>query len=175
MPGKNINIIPISAEHIASKIYIVRGRKVMLDSDLACLYQVETKVFNQAVKRNKARFPMDFMWRLKSTEAKSLRSQFVTSKVIRGGRRYVPYVFTEQGIAMLSSVLNSPRAIQVNIQIMRTFIKLKEWLASNEDIKRKIEDMEKRYDHNFRVVFQAIKGLFKEKANPKTPIGFRLD
>ena len=123
----------------------------MLDSDLAELYDVETKVLLQAVKRNRDRFPEDFMFQLDQEEYEALRSQFVTSNKGRGGRRFKPYAFTEQGIAMLSSVLNSKRAIQVNIQIMRTFTKLREMIESNKELKRKLDDMEKNMMQNFRL------------------------
>jgi hypothetical protein len=156
---------------IEDKIYLVRGSKVMLDRDLASLYGVKTKVLLQAVRRNKKRFPLDFMLCLEKQEVANLRSQFVTSSW--GGSRYRSYAFTEQGIAMLSSVLKSERAIQVNIQIMRTFSKLRQLMASHEDLRRKIEDMECRYDQQFRVIFDAIKELLtppKERVRPR--IGF---
>ena len=145
----------VPVERITSKIYLFRGIKVMLDRDLAELYGVETKVLKQAVRRNIDRFPEDFMFELTKDEVENLRSQFVTSSW--GGTRYPPMAFTEQGVAMLSSVLNSKRAIQVNIQIMRTFTKLREMLSTHEDLKKKIEAMEKKYDENFRIVFEAMK------------------
>jgi len=154
----------IIQERIAHKIFLVRGAKVMIDRDLAKLYDVPTKVFNQAIKRNFKRFPNDFMFQLNGRESKNLRSQFVTSSW--GGLRYKPYVFTEQGVAMLSSVLNSERAIQVNIQIMRTFTKLREMISTHKDLREKIEQMEKKYDSQFKIVFDALKGLLdvpKEK------------
>ena len=160
----------LPSENIINKIYIIRGMKVMLDKDLAELYAVETKVLKQAVKRNVNRFPNDFMFQLTLGEFKNLRSQIVTSSW--GGTRYVPMVFTEQGVAMLSSVLSSERAIQVNIQIMRTFIKLRRMLSTHEDLRRKIEDMEKRYDGQFKVVFDAIKQLISEEKRTKKKIGF---
>src|SRR6516225_7039874 len=128
----------------------------MLDRDLAELYGVETRSLVQAVKRNIQRFPNDFMFQLTSEEDKALRSQIVISKKGRGGRRYSPYAFTEQGVAMLSSVLNSERAIEVNIAIMCTFVKLREILAAHKDLARKLEDLEKKYDSQFRSVFEAI-------------------
>ncbi|HHT9105306.1 MAG TPA: ORF6N domain-containing protein [Candidatus Wujingus californicus] len=144
----------------------------MLDTDLALLYGVKTKMLNQAVKRNIQRFPDDFMFQLTREEFNSLRSQIVTLK--RGQhRKYLPYVFTEQGVAMLSSVLNSERAIQVNIQIMRAFIKLKEMLSTHKDLKQKIEEMEKKYDYQFKIVFDAIKQLLEPPAEPKGKIGFQ--
>ena len=132
----------------------------MLDSDLAELYGVETKVLNQAVKRNSERFPDDFMFQLSAEEFSILKSQSVTSSSW-GGRRTPPYVFTEQGVAMLSSVLRSERAVDVNIQIMRTFVKLREMLATHKDLARKINAMEKKYDQQFQVVFDAIRKLLE--------------
>jgi len=161
----------VSQKAIANKILLVRGCKVMLDKSLAELYRVETKALVQAVKRNKERFPKDFMFQLTEQEAASLRSQIVTSSW--GGRRYMPYVFTEQGVAMLSSVLNSRLAIKVNIQIMRTFVRINAMLISHKDLQRKIATMEKKYDQQFRVVFEAIKQLIREEEKPKAKIGFR--
>jgi phage regulator Rha-like protein len=151
------NIIP--QEIIETKIILIRGKKVMLDKNLARLYGVETRALNQAVRRNIARFPEDFMFQLTKEEAEELlRSQFVTLK--RGQHsKYLPYAFTENGVAMLSSVLNSQRAVQVNIQIMRTFTKLREMLITHKDLKDKIEAMEKKYDYQFKIVFDAIKEL----------------
>ena len=156
----------LSNEVIERKIFMIHKRKVMLDTDLSELYRVPTKVMIQAVKRNPRRFPPEFMWQLTKDEAKRLRSQFVTSKG-RGGRRYMPYVFTEQGVAMLSSVLNSDRAIEVNVQIMKTFMKLREFLLTHRDLERKIETLEKQYDKKFAVIFNAIKVLL-EKAKKDT-------
>ncbi len=161
----------IPYEEIAKKILVIRGKRVMLDRDLASLYQVETKVLIQAVKRNKKRFPEDFMFQLKKEEFDNLRSHSVTSKK-RGGRRYRPYVFTEQGVAMLSSVLNSKRAIMVNIVIMRTFVQLRKILASHQDLLKKIEKMEKKYDSQFKVIFEVITKLMAEEEKPKKKIGF---
>lgn len=149
----------ISQEAIQTKIFILRGKKIILDRDLAFLYGVPTKVFNQSVKRNIQRFPEDFMFQLNDVEFKNLRSQIVTSNW--GGQRYLPYAFTEQGIAMLSGVLNSERAIQVNIQIMRTFIKMREMLLNYKGLKEKIENMEKKYNRQFKVVFEAIRQLLQ--------------
>src|SRR3989338_7599102 len=160
---------------IQQKICIIRGHKVMLDFDLALLYGVETKVLTQSVKRNIERFPEDFMFQLDGHEFECLRSQFVTSKKGRGGRRYLPYVCTEQGVAMSSSVLNSKRAIQVNIAIMRTFTKLREIMATHKELRQKIEAIEKKYDGQFQVVFTAIKelfGKFNEPEKSKGKIGF---
>ncbi|RZB36888.1 MAG: hypothetical protein SRB2_01688 [Desulfobacteraceae bacterium Eth-SRB2] len=164
-------IVPI--ERIANKIYLMGGMKVMLDRDLAELYDVETRTLVQAVKRNKQRFPPDFMFQLSKDEFDSLRSQIVISKG-RGGRRYPPYAFTEQGVAMLSSVLNSDRAIQVNILIMRAFTQLRKMLSTHEDLKRKIESMEEKYDQQFQIVFEAIKQLLETDETPKKKIGFTV-
>ncbi len=162
----------ISDELIEERILMIRGAKVMLDIHLAELYEVGTKVLVQGVKRNHRRFPRDFMFQLTKHEFKSLRSQIVTSKKGRGGRRYLPYVFTEQGVAMLSSVLNSERAIQVNIQIMRIFTRLRKMLQSYKRLREKVEKMEKKYDHQFRAVFQTIRQLIVEEEKPKGKIGF---
>ncbi len=156
----------LSHDVIERRIVLIHKRKVMLDSDLAELYRVPTKALVQSVKRNPKRFPSDFTWQLTKNEAERLRSQFVTSKG-RGGRRYLPYVFTEQGIAMLSSVLNSSRAIEVNVQIMRTFMKLRELLLTHKGLQKKIENLEKQYNDKFAVVFRAIKVLL-EKARKDT-------
>jgi len=163
-------IVPI--EVIERKIYIIRGQKVMLDSDLAELYNITTKVLVQAVKRNLRRFPADFMFQLTNQEVAILRSQFVTSSW--GGRRYVPYAFTEQGVAMLSSVLNSDRAVDVNIQIMRTFVKLREMIASHKDLARRLDELEKKYDAQFKVVFDAIRQLMTPPEPKEKKIGFRV-
>jgi phage regulator Rha-like protein len=166
----------ITAELIERRIYLIRGHKVMLDSELAELYQVPTKVFNQAVTRKRERFPEDFMFQLTKEEDQRLRSQFVTSKMGRGGRRYRSYVFTEQGVAMLSSVLNSERAVQVNIAIMRAFVRLREILSSNKEMADKLDALEKKYDAQFRVVFQAIRKLMESPPNPRPQrIGFRTE
>ncbi len=156
------------------KIFLIRGKKVMLDSYLSELYGVPTKVLLQAVKRNIKRFPSDFMFQLKKEEFDNLRSQIVTSSSW-GGRRYLPYAFTENGVAMLSSVLNSERAIQVNIQIMRTFTRLREMLLKHKDLQRKIEEMEEKYDYQFKVVFDAIKQLLEPQEKSKKRIGFLAD
>jgi len=160
----------ISTEVIAARILIIRGKRVMSDSDLAVLYAVKTKRLNEQVARNRRRFPEDFMFQLTEEEVDSLRSHFATSN--RGGRRYPPYVFTQEGVAMLSSVLNSERAIMVNIQIMRAFAQLRRMLLTNVNLRRKIEEMEKKYDKQFAVVFQAIKQLLGPPVTKKVPIGF---
>jgi len=156
---------------IEACIFNLRGQPVLLDMDLAALYEVETKVLIQAVKRNLSRFPDDFMFQWSAEEFAGLRSQIVTSN--RGGRRYPPFAFTEQGVAMLSSVLSSPRAILVNIQIMRSFVRLRRLLGSNEELARKLGALERKYDVQFRVVFDAIRELMALPAPRKTKrIGF---
>ncbi len=173
---RSINLA--SVEVVQNKIYLIKNRRVMVDVDLALLYGVETKVLIQAVKRNMRRFPSDFMFQLNKQEYKILRSQFVTSSW--GGRRYLPYVFTEQGVAMLSSVINSDRAIEVNIQIMRVFVKLKELMLSHKDLARKIMNLEeqfKNHDQKFVLIFEAIRKLLqshKEPRKSRAPIGFHV-
>ena len=184
MPSNSLTV------QVERRIYFVRGEKVMLDADLAWLYGVPTKVLNLAVKRNASRFPRDFMFQLTQAEAESLRLQIgtsnhwrpsevpslrfqnETSKNKRGGRRYLPYAFTEQGVAMLSSVLRSKRAVQVNIAIVRTFVRLRELLLSNADLARKLDALEKKYDAQFKVVFDAIRELMTPAERPKRQIGF---
>lgn len=162
-------IIPI--ERIENRIIDLRGEKVMLDRDLAELYGVTTKSLNQAVTRNTDRFPEDFMFVLTPEELEDLKSQSVTSRW--GGRRYLPRAFTEQGVAMLSSVLRSPRAVQVNILIMRAFVKMRELLASHKDLARQLDALEKKYDKQFRVVFDAIRKLMEPPATAKKEFGFQ--
>ena len=174
-------LIPI--ERIENRIYLIRGQKVIIDCDLAELYKVTTKRLNEQVKRNMSRFPADFMFQLTAEEfinlrgqlySANLRSQFATSK--HGGRRYFPFVFTEQGIAMLSSVLNSERAIQVNILIMRAFVKLRQLLSTHKDLARKVEELEKKYSkHEIEIsaVFKLLKKLMEPKPEaPRKRIGF---
>ena len=168
-PSQNA-IVPTAL--IGQKIFFVRGTRVMLDSDLASLYGVATKNLNKAVKRNASRFPSDFMFQLSPKELHSLGFQTGTSKPRRGGRRYVPYAFTEQGVAMLSSVLRSARAVQVNVAIMRTFVRLREMLATHEELRQKINAMEKRYDARFQAVFDTIRRMLETPIPPKKPIGF---
>jgi hypothetical protein len=166
-------LIPI--ERIETKILLLRGQKVMLDRDLAMLYGVPTKVLKQAVHRNAERFPHDFAFVLMPEEVATLRSQFVTSKTDpRGGTRYAPMAFTEHGVAMLSSVLNSPRAIQVNIAIMRAFAQLRALLATHADLARKLEELEKKYDAQFRVVFDALRQLINPPEPSRKQIGFNV-
>jgi hypothetical protein len=165
--------VALIEDKIARSIHIVRGTKVMLDYELAKLYGVETKVLMQSVKRNIRRFPGDFMFSITAQEVINLRSQIVTSSW--GGARKPTCAFTEQGVAMLSSVLHSARAIQVNVQIMRTFTKLRQLMETHADLRKKIEDMEKKYDAQFSIVFKAIKRLLsspKEKQKPR--IGFHV-
>ncbi len=159
-------------EKIENSIFLIRGHKVMVDADLAGLYEVETRILIQTVKRNIDRFPDDFMFQLTKQEIESLRSQIVISNMGRGGRRYLPYAFTEQGVAMLSSVLNSPKAVKVNIQIMRTFVKLRQMMAHNTDLARKINQLEKKYDDQFKVVFEAIRQLLISPETKRRKIGF---
>ncbi len=161
----------VLADRITSAILLLRGEKVMLDRDLADLYGVEVKVLNQAVKRNIERFPADFMFQLTPDETQILRSQFVTSSW--GGARKAPYAFTEHGVAMLSAVLRSPRAIQVSIQIVRTFVELRRILATHEDLARKMVALEKKYDAQFKVVFDAIRELMAPPVSSKRRIGFK--
>jgi hypothetical protein len=161
---------------IEEKIFFIRKQKVMLDFDLASLYGIETKVLVQALKRNIERFPADFMFRLHNREFVNLRSHFVTSSQ-HGGRRYLPYVFTEHGILMLSSILKSKRAVNVNIQIMRTFVKLRNIITANDSLARKLALLERKYDGQFKIVFDAIRTLINlEKikiAKKPKEIGFK--
>ena len=165
------SLVPV--ERIEKSILLIRGHKVMLDGDLAELYGVTTAALNQAVKRNIGRFPEDFAFQLTEDEFASLISQIVTSKTGRGGRRKLPWAFTEHGILMLSSVLRSERAVQANIQIMRAFIRMRQLLASNKGLMQKILSMEKKYDEQFKKVFQAIYQLMIEEEKPKRQIGFK--
>ena len=166
MKGRDL----LPQEIVESKILLLRGKKVMLDRDLAMLYGVTTSNLNKAVNRNLERFPEDFMLQLTTDEFKNLKFHFGISSW--GGTRKLPYAFTENGVAMLSSVLNSKRAITANIQIMRTFTRLREMLASHKGLARKIEDMEKKYDHQFKVVFDAIKQLIEPPVKSKRKVGF---
>jgi ORF6N domain len=164
------NIVP--SERIERSILLIRGHKVMLDADLAELYGVETRVLLQAVSRNQKRFPEDFMFQMSKEEYELLRSQIVISKKGRGGRRYLPYAFTEQGVAILSSILRSERAVQVNIEIMRAFVRLREMIATHKDLVRKLEALEEKYDAQFKVVFDAIRELMAPPTPKKRKIGF---
>ena len=163
-------IVPIPNERIVNQIFFVRDRKVMLDRDLADLYGVTTGNLNKATKRNIKRFPDDFMFQLNEKEYESL--VFQTGIPKRGGSRFLPYAFTEQGVAMLSSVLNSDRAIEVNIQIMRVFSRLRQLLETNEVLSRKLEAMENKYDSHFKVVFDALRRFVVEEKKPKHKLGF---
>ena len=163
------SIVPI--DRVRRSILLIRGEKVMLDADLAELYGVETKYLVRAVKRNVERFPRDFMFQLTTPEFSNLRSQTGTSSSW-GGRRYAPYAFTEQGVAMLSSVLRSKRAVMVNVQIMRTFVQLRRMLESHAELARKLAALERKYDHQFKVVFDAIRQLMEPPRKKRRPIGF---
>ncbi|HWY37648.1 MAG TPA: ORF6N domain-containing protein [Bacteroidia bacterium] len=165
----------LSDKEIENKIYLVRGQKVMLDNDLAELYEVDTKRLNEQVKRNIDRFPKDFMFQLNEKEVDILRSQFATSSSW-GGRRTLPYVFTEHGVLMLSSVLNSPRAVQVNIRIMRIYVKIRELISLNKDILFKLEKIEKnisRHDEEIQLVFKYLKQLLNNPDPPRKKIGYK--
>jgi hypothetical protein len=178
MPSKKSSaasnlLVPVTL--IERKIYLIRRQKVMIDTDLAQLYGVPTYRLNEAVKRNRKRFPADFMFQLNKKETESLTSQFAISKKGRGGRRTLPYAFTEQGVAMLSSVLNSERAIQVNIVIMRAFVKLRQILESNEELNRKFAIALRKlaaHDKYFTVVFDELKKLTVQPAPARRQIGF---
>lgn len=181
-----VAIVPI--ERIEQRIFLLRGQKVMLSPHLAELYGVAPKVLIQAVKRNAERFPADFMFQLTLQEVARLRSQIVTLKNPTSGRsrsqivtlkrgqhiKHLPYAFTEQGVAMLSSVLRSKRAIQVNVEIMRSFVRLRQLLASHADLAQKLEELEKKYDAQFKIVFDAIRQLMSEPVRPRREIGFRV-
>ena len=162
----------IPSERIERSILLIRGNKVLLDSSLAELYGVETRALVQAVRRNRDRFPDDFMLQLTREEFDDLKSQSVISSSTWGGRRYPPYAFTEQGVAMLSSVLRSQRSVQVNIEIMRAFIRLRQMLASHEELSRRLDELEQKYDEHFRVVFDAIHQLMSPPAPPRRRLGF---
>ena len=187
MTEPEADAVSLPRERILLAIHVIRGHKVMLDADLAALYGVETKALNQAVKRNIARFPSDFMFRLTAEEAAVSRSQLVTLNsapeapdenkarraIPRGANvKYLPYAFTEQGVSMLSSVLRSPRAVQVNIEIMRTFVQLRQALAGHEELSRKLDALEARYDRQLGVVFEALRQLMAPPAAEHRPIGF---
>jgi hypothetical protein len=169
----NMRTLYLPDETIINKIYLIRGQKVMLDKDLAELYQVETRRLNEAVKRNSDRFPKDFMSRLTSKEFQNLKSQFATSSW--GGRRKLPLAFTEQGVSMLSGVLNSPVAVQVHIQIIRIFTKMKEMLLTNKDTLLKLEKLEKNVNENKKdiaMIFDALKQLLNPSQTKRSMIGF---
>jgi len=162
--------------HISEIIQTIRGQKVIIDADLAELYGVTTKRLNEQIRRNKDRFPDDFMFRLSKEEFDSLRSQNATSKQGRGGRRYPPYVFTEHGALMAANVLNSPRAVSTSVQVVRAFVRLRQMSLDVTDLNRKVKAMEMKYDEQFRVVFEAIRELLKPPPEkPKRRIGFKSD
>jgi hypothetical protein len=163
----------VPAERIERAILSVRGFRVMLDSDLAEIYGVKTKVLNQAVKRNPDRFPEDFMFRLTSEETGRLRSQSVTSKTGRGGRRYLPFVFTEHGALMLANVLNSPGAVKASVLVVRAFLRLRRLLETHEELARKVAELERKYDSQFLVLFDAVRRLMAPPAKARPRIGFR--
>lgn len=163
----------VAALHrVVAAIHGIRGRRVMLDADLALPYRVSTGRLNEQLSRNRSRFPEDFMFQLTAVEATRLRSQIATSKPGRGGRRFLPYAFTEHGAVMLASVLSTPIAVAASIQVVRAFIHLHGLLATHEDLARKLEELEKKYDARFAVVFQAIKDLMAPQAPPRKRIGF---
>ncbi|HOO44770.1 MAG TPA: ORF6N domain-containing protein [Deltaproteobacteria bacterium] len=170
---KRENLSACPGAVIERRIYSIRGHKVLLDLDIAELYGVETKVFTQAVKRNRNRFPDDFMFQLTREEYEILRSQIVTSSW--GGRRYLPYAFTEQGVAMLSSILRSHRAIAVNIEIMRAFVKLREMVSTHKKLAAKLEELEQKYDEQFKVVFDVLHQLLDVPQKTHKRIGFVHD
>ena len=163
----------VRTERIERKVLRLRGQNIMLDEDLAALYGVGVKALNQAVKRNRERFPSDFMFRLTAPETRSLRSQIVTAKRGSGGRRNLPYAFTELGVAMLSSVLRSTLAIRVNMQIMRAFVTLRHLLESRGGLAERIDELQENYDHQFAVVFDAIRKLMTPPRTTRGRIGFR--
>jgi hypothetical protein len=165
------SLIPL--ERVERVILLIRGQKVILDADLAALYGVTTKRFNEQVKRNRERFPEDFMFQLTKKEAEILRSQFAASSW--GGRRYLPFAFTEHGAIMAANVLSSPRAIQASVQVVRAFVRLRQILASHADLARKLAQLEKKYDRQFKVVFEAIRRLMTPPEPKKRPIGFLAD
>ncbi len=185
--------ITLTPEGVKERIYFIRGLKVMLDADLAMLYGVETRTLNQAVKRNSKRFPKDFMFQLTKEEILNLKSQITTLNkpdnkgnllrsqfvILESGKgkysKYLPVAFTEQGIAMLSSVLNSDRAIQVNIQIIRIFTKLRNMIEAYKELREKVEEMEKNNDTNFKEIFRVIRLLIKQENKPKNKIGFNTE
>ena len=173
-PETNL-ILPITPEFVERRIYLIRGAKVMLDANLAELYQVPTKNLNLAVRRNPDRFPQDFMFQLTKEETESLRLQIETSKASRGGRRYLPYVFTELGVGMLSSVLKGDRAVQMNVFIIRAFVKLREMLATHKDLAIKIEKLEreqKKHSKELTIVYSFIKKFMEKPIQPTKKIGF---
>jgi ORF6N domain-containing protein len=169
MSEEETPVLPV--ERIERAILIVRGQRVMLDEDIAALYGVETKNLVKAMKRNLERFPLDFMFQLTLEDVENLRFQIGTSRW--GGRRYLPYAFAEQGVAMLSSVLRSERAVQVNIEIMRAFVRLRQVMTSQADLLRRLDELEQKYDARFKAVFDALRQLMARPETEGRPIGFR--
>jgi hypothetical protein len=165
-------IVTLKEESIASHIHYIRGEKVILDADLASLYGVETRVLKQAVRRNKKRFPPDFMFELTTKEYSSLRTQIAS--LSWGGSRYKPFAFTEQGVAMLSGVLNSPRAIEVNIAIMRTFVQVRTWMKEHKELAKKVAQLEKDFEGDFAQIYQTLNQLINPPIPKKKKIGFQL-
>lgn len=175
--SKEKEIVAIEPAVIAQRIFIIRGQKVMLDSHLADLYQVNVKRLNEQVKRNVERFPTDFMFQLTNNEVQNLKSQIATSSFVHGGKRKLPYVFTEHGVAMLSSVLRSPRAVQMNIFIIRAFVKIRELIATNKDLAQKLDEIEckqSEFDGNLAEIYSIVKQLIDEPSPHKGSIGFRV-
>jgi hypothetical protein len=169
-----MDITIVTSDHIAGKIHFIRGERVLLDSDLAVLYCVDTRVLKQAVRRNLERFPDDFLFQLTLEEWECLRSQNVTLDKGRGKHsKYLPFAFTEQGVAMLSSVLRSKRAVITNIAIMRAFVALRNWMQSSKELAAKIRQLEKKYDQSFKLVFHAIQQIINKEKKMK-PIGFKI-
>jgi hypothetical protein len=167
------NQIQINTVNIASRIYFIRRERVMLDFDLAILYEIPVKILKQSVRRNLKRFPTDFMFELTSEENKILRSQFVT---LEKGKysKYLPFAFTEQGVAMLSGILNSERAINVNIAIMRAFVQMRRLMETHKELAKKINELESKYDKQFSIVFEAIRQLIQKDNEPRNPVGFKI-
>jgi hypothetical protein len=171
-PHMSKSLVTVPIERIERVILLVRGEKVILDADLAALYGVETRALVQAVKRNSERFPKDFMFQVTSKEFASLRSQFVISKG-KGGRRHAPYAFTEHGAIMAANILKSDRAVRASVQVVRAFVKLRQMLASDTELGRKLDELEKKYDRQFKIVFDAIRQLMSPPPAKAKPIGFR--
>lgn len=175
MPKKPLVALALPEKDIVNRIFLIRGHKVMIDRDLAEMYGVETRVLKQAVRRNISRFPEDFMFEMTNEELSNWRSQSVISNADKMGLRYPPFCFTEQGVAMLSSILNSETAIQVNIQIIRVFSRMKQLLMDNKDLLLKMEQLEKvvsKHDKEILAIFNAVKKLIEQPAKPRNPIGF---
>lgn len=160
---------------IELSIFHIRGCKVILDTELAAIYGVPTFRFNEAVKRNKDRFPQDFMFQLTQNEVRTLISQNAMSKPGRGGRRTLPYAFTEHGAVMAANILKSPNAVQMSVMVVRAFVKMREMLIAQRDLAKKLMDLEKKYDGQFRIIFDAIRSLMREEEKPKRKIGFEIN